>query len=157
MTPPLRPLMAGLLMLGLSATTIRSEEIMSPEEFKAFSSGTTVFFNRYGSAYGAETYGRNNEVIWTFLDGKCQHGRWFGKDKAICFQYDGQPDPQCWYFLKDGAQKHARLIGDAPEHDLIVVGQNNKKLDCRKPYIGASAPRPETGQETAPHAISFFD
>lgn len=140
MTRPL--IFAALgLSLALTAPAAQAEDIMTPEEFDAFASGTTVYFNRHGAPYGAEQYRADRQVIWTFLDGNCQRGVWYAAGDEICFLYDNQSGAQCWHFLDDGSEKRARLVGDAPEDDLVVVGQDNALLDCPGPDVGVSYTR----------------
>ncbi|MEM9434757.1 MAG: hypothetical protein AAGA12_12615 [Pseudomonadota bacterium] len=127
-----------LLITGIFACPLQAETIMSAEEFDAYSSGSTVYFNRRGVAYGAEQYLRNRRVIWTFLDGQCQRGVWFAEGDGICFLYDGQAAAQCWHFLETGTGKAARVIGDDPADDLIVAGQDKQPLSCPGPGVGVS-------------------
>lgn len=114
------------------------ERILSAAEFEDYTTGTTLFFNRGGRAYGAEEYLSDRRVIWTFLDGTCERGAWFSQEEQICFVYDNDTAAQCWHFLEAGGQKRARIIGDPPENDLYVVGQNTQPLDCPGPGVGVS-------------------
>ncbi|WP_146174160.1 hypothetical protein [Litoreibacter ponti] len=123
--------------LALPAPAL-AERIMTAKEFSDFVTGTTVYFERRGQPYGAEQYRSTREVIWTFLDGQCQRGTWFAERDEICFLYDGLPDAQCWHFIEDGDTRRARLVGDPPEDDLVVVGQDNQLLDCPGPDVGVS-------------------
>lgn len=130
--------MRRLCLLALLALPAHAETKMSAEQFDTFTQGSTVFFNRHGAPYGAEQYLSNNRVIWTFLDGTCQRGVWFGERDEICFLYDDQPEALCWYFFDDGARKNARIVGDDPEDDLVVSGKVNKPLSCPGPDVGVS-------------------
>ncbi|MCY4335380.1 MAG: hypothetical protein OXC60_12020 [Litoreibacter sp.] len=114
------------------------ERILSAAEFEAYTAGTTLFFNRGGRPYGAEEYLPDRKVIWTFLDGTCERGAWFNEEEQICFVYESDSASQCWHFLEAGGQKRARIIGDPPERDLYVVGQNTQPLSCPGPGVGVS-------------------
>lgn len=126
------------LIALLFATPALSETKMTSERFEAFTKDSTVYFSRFGAPYGAEQYLSDKRVIWTFLDGTCQRGIWFAERDEICFLYDGQPDAQCWYFFDDGIEQSARVVGDPPEEDLLVVGQDREPLICPGPDVGVS-------------------
>jgi len=111
---------------------------MTPERFAEFTQDSTVYFTRFGQPYGAEQYLSGKRVIWTFFDGTCQRGVWFGANDEICFQYDGQERPLCWYFFDDGEEQRARVVGDDPEGDLVVAGQDQEPLICPGPDVGVS-------------------
>lgn len=120
------------------ATPAPAETKMTPERFEAFTRNSTVYFSRFGAPYGAEQYLPGRKVIWTFLDGTCQRGVWYGAGDEICFLYDTQPNAQCWYFFDDGDEQRARVVGDPPEEDLTVVGQDQEQLVCPGPDVGVS-------------------
>ena len=127
-----------LALLAFSAQPSAAETNMTAAQFDAFTKGSTVFFNRRGAPYGAEQYLSNKRVIWSFLDGTCQRGIWFGERDEICFLYDGQPEALCWYFFDDGSRKTARIVGDDPADDLVVVGKSPEPLACPGPDVGVN-------------------
>ncbi|MFY0692011.1 MAG: hypothetical protein JXR14_08855 [Paracoccaceae bacterium] len=129
-------MIAALFAGFVPAGAARSETVLSAEEFDRFTTGTTLYFARRGTAYGAEQYLSGRRVIWTFLDGTCQRGLWYPEGDGICFQYEGQPDAQCWHFLETRTGKSARVIGDDPRNDLRVVGQNTAPVECLGPQVG---------------------
>ncbi|MEM6407042.1 MAG: hypothetical protein AAF700_01355 [Pseudomonadota bacterium] len=114
------------------------ERIITPQEFEDFTSGTTLYFNRGGQPYGAEEYLNDRRVIWTFLDGTCERGAWYSEGDQICFVYESAIAAQCWHFVEAGGDKRARVVGDPPENDLYVVGQNTEPLHCPGPGVGVS-------------------
>ncbi|WP_139229839.1 hypothetical protein [Litoreibacter janthinus] len=130
--------MKRFCLFALLALPAQAETKMTATQFGAFSEGYTVFFNRHGAPYGAEQYLKNKQVIWSFLDGTCQRGIWFGERDEICFLYDDQPDALCWYFFDDGQRKSARIVGDDPADDLVVSGQSKSPLSCPGPDVGVS-------------------
>lgn len=136
--------MKYLILLALACTvptyslTAAEQTKMTSEKFDAFTAGSTLFFNRHGSPYGAEQYLKNKRVIWSFLDGTCQHGYWFGSHDEICFTYDDSPVPLCWHFFDDDAVQTARIVGDDPADDLTVTGRSHKPIMCLGPEVGVS-------------------
>ncbi|GFE65939.1 hypothetical protein [Litoreibacter roseus] len=128
----------ALALLATPAAATDDLDLISPSEFEAFTSGSTLYFNRRGAPYGAEQYLGGRKVIWTFLDGTCQRGIWYAAQDEICFVYDGQAGAQCWYFFKTGDTKSARVVGDNPVNDLTVVGQDTQPLSCPGPGVGVS-------------------
>ncbi|WP_134013876.1 hypothetical protein [Litoreibacter halocynthiae] len=130
--------MKHLCLLALIACPAQAETKMTPSQFETFTRDTTVFFNRHDAPYGAEQYLRDRRVIWSFLDGTCQRGIWFGEGDEICFLYDDQPDALCWYFFDDGVRQSARIVGDDPADDLVVVGKSSDPLVCPGPDVGVS-------------------
>ena len=130
--------MKRFCILALLAVPAQAETKMTAEQFDAFTKGSTIFFNQRGAPYGAEQYLNNKQVYWSFLDGTCQRGIWFGERDEICFLYDGRPEALCWYFFDDGSRKNARIVGDDPANDLVVSGQSREPLSCPGPDVGVS-------------------
>ncbi|MEP3345386.1 MAG: hypothetical protein ABJN34_11100 [Litoreibacter sp.] len=128
--------MKKLAILVLFALPAQAETMMTATDFEAFTKNSTVAFNRHGMPFGAEQYLDDRRVIWSFLDGNCQRGVWYDEGDQICFHYDGQSNPLCWHFFDDNGQQSARLVGDDPVDDLIVVGKNKQPLACPGPEVG---------------------
>lgn len=124
--------------LSLLTGSAYAEELISPSQFQSMTEGKTLYFNREGTAYGAEQYLPGRRVIWTFFDGTCQEGTWYAARDEICFLYDGRDTAQCWYFLETDSGKRARIVGDNPRNDLSVVGETDEPLQCPGPSVGAS-------------------
>lgn len=128
-----------ILAAGLCcALPVQAEDIMSPETFEAFTSGTTLYFSKNGEPYGAEQYFKDRRVIWTFTNGQCERGAWFPEGEQICFVYETQNESQCWHFLETESGKRARVVGADPQEDLTVEGQNTRALNCPGPGVGVS-------------------
>lgn len=125
-------------LLAFCGTCAQAETRMTPEQFGTFTEGSTVYFNRHGQPYGAEQYLSHKRVIWTFFDGTCQRGTWYGAQDEICFIYDNQSEALCWHFLNNNGRRTARIIGDDPADDLTVTGQDHKALSCPGPEVGVS-------------------
>ncbi len=123
--------LAALIALPLAAA-----EPMSPEEFEAYTTGKTLFFGQNGQAYGAEEYLQNRRVRWSFLDGECKEGRWYGAGEQICFVYEDNPDPQCWVFTQGPAGLIAEFIGDDTLPELYEAQDLGEEMLCLGPEVG---------------------
>ncbi|MBO6790246.1 MAG: hypothetical protein JJ894_06880 [Dinoroseobacter sp.] len=127
-----------LLFFFYASPSLGSEDVLSAEEFDALATGKTLFFSRHGNPYGAEEYRRDRSVIWSFLNGECQYGRWMpGPDQSICFVYEFRPnEPICWSFFRENGDIQARVLGAAPEDDLTLMGESRGPLECQGPDVG---------------------
>lgn len=135
-----------VLFLALAAPA-KAETVLTPADFEAFAQGSTVYFSRHGKPYGAEQYLRNRKVIWAFADGTCEFGEWFPDGDRLCFQYEHQSSPLCWNYLQTDAGKVVRVVGDDPENDLLVAGQDREHLKCAAPNVGASLRRQSSNSD----------
>lgn len=139
-------LIAGLLVAPVPAFAAEEvlspknpiKGILSPEEFKEFATGSTLYFTKNGQPFGAEHYFEDGRVIWSFMSGKCDRGAWFENEGQICFAYESQSSAQCWHFFKDGEKHRGRVVGADPEEDLTVAGRNSRELTCDGPGVNAS-------------------
>lgn len=124
--------------LLVSAGTVHAADApMSGEAFERYATGRTLYFGADGLAYGAEQYLPGREVIWTFLNGECQRGRWYEQAGMICFVYEKAPDtPQCWSFFRDGDGLSALFEGDTEATELYEVEQDDAPLICPGPEVG---------------------
>ncbi|MEO0999428.1 MAG: hypothetical protein AAFW69_02305 [Pseudomonadota bacterium] len=128
--------LAALLLAGTAAAQ-EVEEIVPPAAFEALSEGKTLYFELFGRPFGAEQYFPGRRVRWQFAEGICQEGTWFAEGDALCFSYDENPVPICWYFLKRGGTYIARQVGQAPEDgELTLVRRDEEPLDCPGPDTG---------------------
>ena len=124
------------LCLLLLAPALRADPAMTAEEFDAYTTGKTFYYGNNGVPYGAEEYLDDRRVIWSFLDGECQEGRWYEDNGLICFVYDTNPDPQCWSFRQSGSGLIARFENDPSATELYEVEQSRDPLICPGPEIG---------------------
>jgi hypothetical protein len=118
---------AALLLLAMPAL---AQTPMTAEEFAALVTGKTLTYAQNGEAYGIEYYGENRRVIWSFLDGQCQDGRWYQDGVNICFIYDFDPDPQCWRFYDDPQGLRAVFATDPTSTALYQVENGDLALIC---------------------------
>jgi hypothetical protein len=124
------------LMLVFAAAPLLAQEVISPEKFKAYATGKTLYFAQKGAPYGVEQYLPGQKSIWQYADGTCTRGIWYARNELICFLYEGDSQEQCWRFLQDGERYAARADGNLPENDLYVVGRDEQAIDCKAPDLG---------------------
>jgi hypothetical protein len=126
-----------LVLSLMSAPALLASDLMTAEEFDAFTRGKTFYYGFGGEAYGAEEYLPNNRVIWTFLDGRCQNGIWYEEGGMICFEYENIEDRQCWSFREgDDGGLVARFQNDPEELELYEVQRSGEPLQCPGPEVG---------------------
>jgi len=128
-----------ILILGLIATshTVSAGSLMTAAEFDSYTRGKTFYYANQGQPYGGEEYLDDRRVRWSYLDGKCQEGVWYPEDDMICFEYEGQPDPQCWSFTRSEAGLVAMFQNDPGQTLLYEVEKSAEPLLCLGPDVGA--------------------
>ena len=86
------------LALCLLAVPAAAETPMDAEAFGAYVAGRTLSFSRPdGTPFGVEQYLPDRRAIWSPLDGTCLRGEWYEDAGRICFAYEGQSEPDCWF------------------------------------------------------------
>ncbi|MCZ4256109.1 hypothetical protein O4H53_11200 [Sulfitobacter sp. G21635-S1] len=124
------------LLLALPALPAAAQDLMTAEEFDAYTRGKTLFYGRNGSAYGAEAYHGNRRVEWSFLDGECRAGEWYQDGELICFVYEDNPDPQCWSFSRGTGGLIARFQNDPQTTELYEARDVGEEMLCLGPKVG---------------------
>ena len=109
---------------------------MTAAEFDAYTQNKTFYYGSNGQPYGAEEYLSNRRVIWTFLDGECQHGEWYQEGQQICFVYENLPDPQCWSFRHSPNGLVAQFENHPEKTELYEVEISHSPLVCPGPKVG---------------------
>ncbi|WP_152466811.1 hypothetical protein [Sulfitobacter sp. THAF37] len=127
---------AALFFAALSALPAAAQDLMTAEEFDAYTRGKTLFYGRDGSAYGAEIYHENRRVEWSFLDGECREGEWYQDGELICFVYEDNPDPQCWSFSRGNGGLIARFENDPRTTELYEARDADEEMICLGPKVG---------------------
>ena len=125
-----------ILCLVLGATAAAAGDVMTAEEFDAYTRDKTFYYGSQGQPYGAEEYLNNRRVIWTFLDGDCEMGSWYQEGEHICFLYENKMEPQCWTFRRSADGLVARFENDPSHSELYEVRKTRDSLDCPGPEIG---------------------
>jgi hypothetical protein len=125
-----------LFLFTLAATQLSAQEIVSPEKFKNYATGKTLYFAQKGTPFGVEQYLPGQNSIWQYSDGTCARGIWYARKEMICFLYEGDSREQCWRFLQDGEKYVARADGNEPADDLVVTGRDERDIQCKAPDLG---------------------
>lgn len=126
--------LALALFLGL-ATAAPAQELMTPDDFDAWSTGQTLDYYLDGTYWGSEAHYPGRTTTDELEDG-CHAGRWFPQDGAICFEYDYSEDRACWFFWRDGDTVTAKTTDAAPEVMPYVVKPSQNPLNCPGPDVG---------------------
>jgi len=125
-------------LLGLLASTATAQTFMTAEDFDAYATGNTIYYNRASGDYaGVEAYHPRQRVTWVADGGECQKGTWFEdtQTQQICFLYDGTSFPVCWGFYLDGGVLMAEPSpGSAPWAAFEVTSD---PIPCTSPFLGS--------------------
>ena len=124
-----------LIFMILNVLPLHADTI-SPAEFERRVEGKTLSFAKDGLPVGVEQYLRGRRVIWAFVDGQCEMGRYFVQDDNICFEYDKFGVSYCWVFFEQEGQMHGHLVGETPEDSLVVVGESDAPINCVPDGLG---------------------
>ncbi|MBP1805443.1 hypothetical protein [Rubellimicrobium aerolatum] len=115
--------MRALALLLLLASPAAAQQALTAEEFEAIVTGRTLTYGEPGQTpYGIEHYFPNRRVTWAFADSDdCVEGTWRqqgpASSPAICFDYEGDIEPQCWRIFREGDGLRADYLGDGPSGD----------------------------------------
>ncbi len=119
--------LAALLLLAAPAL---ADTPMTGAEFEAYAKGKTLTFATESGPYGVERYLPGRRVIWSFLDGQCEEGRWYEEGSAICFVYDFEPEPQCWELYQEGDRLRAVFLNAPGTTVLYEALDGEEDLIC---------------------------
>jgi hypothetical protein len=98
--------------------------------------GRTLTYGAEGmEPYGIEHYFPNRRVAWAWVGSdQCQSGTWYAEgpadSPAICFVYDGDPEPKCWRFFREGDALGAVFLDDAGSTVLYELAEEPGALVC---------------------------
>lgn len=110
------------------------------QEFDSYTQGRTIHFDWNGAPYGAERYLPGQRVIWSFLDGRCVEGEWYGQNSAngpeICFIYEGRDVAQCWTYQITGEGLSVSIDRDGPPLTLTERSSPQEEMLCLGPEVG---------------------
>ena len=124
------------LALMLVASLAHAEIPLDAAGFDAAVTGRTLTYGTVAGPYGIEQYLPGRRVRWSFLDGDCVDGTWYARGDAICFAYDGRPDPECWYFHLEDGRLGARPMSQPDGPPLYVIADSPEPMICRGPHVG---------------------
>lgn len=122
-------------MLLLTAAPAMADDVVSPEEFRDYAEGYTIYFEQDGRPFGAESFEGDGKTRWRFNDGSCVRGVWRPHGAQLCFLYDMEGmGPLCWRMLRDGDGMIARLL-DGPDAgmEIRVARRDKTPLLCGEP------------------------
>lgn len=129
--------MRAALLAFLLASPALAEAPLSAQDFDALTLGRTMTWSEFGQAYGVEQYLPDRQVRWTVLGDDCKLGHWYPEGQMICFQYEDDPEPDCWTITAAGPDLHARYAGTGPDSAPVVVSETTDPLACFGPKVGA--------------------
>lgn len=128
-----------ILAVVLIAAPTLAEEPLSPEEFRDYAEGWTLYFEREGQPFGSETFEQGGKVRWRYSDGSCVRGAWRPHDGRLCFLYDSAAEGallNCWQMVRDDEGILARLIdGENAGLELRVTRRDRSPLLCGEPGL----------------------
>lgn len=130
----MKPVLIAILLSA--AAPALADTPMTAEEFERLVTGRTLAYGAGGEVYGAESYHADRRVTWTFLDGQCEHGRWYPEGNAICFVYEFEPDPHCWLFFDEPGGLRAEFLDEGGLTTLYQVEDMDEGLICPGPDVG---------------------
>ncbi len=128
--------MMRLLALFALAGAAHAQTPLDAQAFETYTQGRTLTFSANGAPYGAEQYGRDRQVRWSFLDGECLEGRWYPQGEQICFVYEDMAGPRCWTFYRDAGGLSARFADDPDGSVLYETAASEEPLVCPGPKVG---------------------
>ena len=113
------------------------EEALTAETFEALTLGRTMTWAEFGQVYGVEQYLPDRRVRWTVLGDDCKLGHWYPDGGMICFQYEDDPDPDCWTITEDAEGLAARYAGASATSPPVLVQETTDPMACFGPEVGA--------------------
>ncbi|MEO0819448.1 MAG: hypothetical protein AAF074_03385 [Pseudomonadota bacterium] len=107
-------------------------EAMSPEEFREYAEGYTLYFERDGQPWGSESYSPGGRVTWRQPDGQCVPGVWKGHEGRVCFYYGEGTEVLCWAMERSAEGLVGQL--ETPGRDqglkLTIARRDRQPLLC---------------------------
>lgn len=125
-------ILIGTPALGLEGV---EGEQMSPESFRDYAEGYTLYFEREGQPWGAERFEGDGRVTWRYPSGECISGVWKAHEGRACFYYGPGSDVFCWGMRRRGDGLTGRLESDVEEHgmEIDIVRRDRLPLSCGAP------------------------
>ncbi len=109
---------------------------LTASEFDTYATGKTLLYAEGGAAWGQEQYLPDRRVLWAFTGQPCEYGIWYPDKGAICFVYEGKPDPNCWQFYHGTQGLVAQFLSGDGSGLLSEVGQTTAPMNCPGPQVG---------------------
>ncbi len=133
----MRAILLLLAMAFAAPVAAAEEEPVSPSDFRQYSEGYTLYFERDGKAFGSERFEAGGKSRWRYADGSCVRGAWRAHGAQVCFLYEAdsnERDVLCWRMLRDDQGLFARLLSGANAGlELRIIKRDQKPLLCGDP------------------------
>ena len=100
----LKAVLGAILAATLLATTATAQDRITADEFLDLAVGRTLTFHDFatGQPVGVEEYLNRNLSVWREEGRDCVYGAITIEEGKLCFLYDHDPDPACWWTFRDG-------------------------------------------------------
>lgn len=129
----------ALAILAALAAPAAAQDAVAADEFDRLATGRTLHFTLNGLPFGSEQFFSGRRSLWRFAGQECQPGTWHGEGERICFVYDADPTPICWFFRRDDGEFSAHLAEDGGEtgFSLELSAIDSAPLPCPGPEVGS--------------------
>lgn len=128
------------LMLLLTTPALADEanrEVISPETFRDYAEGYTLYFEQGGEPFGTEKFETGGATTWRFDDGSCVDGAWRAHGAQVCFYYGDSQGVLCWRMFREQGVNglFAELLGDGDNAgmELHITRRDKLPLLCGAP------------------------
>lgn len=127
------PLILATVLLAFPA---QAEPLLDAETFDRMTQGRTMTWSEFGAVYGVEHYLPGRRVQWSVVGDDCKTGHWYAEGPAICFQYENEPEPDCWEITATATGFAARYTSNPPDAAPVIVEDSASPLACLGPEVG---------------------
>lgn len=110
---------------------------VSPDAFRDYAEGYTLYFERDGEPWGAESFEPGGAVRWRYPSGQCVDGVWRAYGENVCFYYGPGSEVLCWSMARRGGQLIGTLQdGEEAGLELIITDRDERPLVCGEGGVG---------------------
>lgn len=120
----------AVLSLIVAATSAQAGDAMiEPDDWRAMTSGKTLYYFKDGELYGKEYYAPDGGVTFRFPSGLCVEGRWAHADGKYCFAFQGDDQLHCfWHVMREDK---VVVIGEADgEEQTVDRFEDGEPMGC---------------------------
>lgn len=103
--------MRAAIAFLLWVTAAASETPMTGQEFARYVKNKTLTYTYPSGLIGVERYNPDRSVVWQFDGGTCEKGIWYPQEDQICFLYEHDPDPKCWWVYRTDTGIRSDFVG----------------------------------------------
>lgn len=114
--------------LGGAAFAGADDDPISPDAWRALTTGKTLYYYKDGALFGREYY-RNDkgDVVFRFPNGVCAEGQWAYADGEYCFAFG--PELYCFQHVKRGDDIVVIDVDDGDEQTVERIAER-EPLSC---------------------------